>query len=415
MKLNHFQLLTAAFIACSILTTGCQESLTFLGVDVFQEQEDCIACPAPAEQKFVATDAHKGETNWTLFRGDAKASGVAKGELPGKLELLWEFEVKKGAFENTPVIIDGIAYVADLDGHLFALKLADGEKIWEWQEETENPNIAPPGYAASPALKDGLLYIGDFDGNFRCFDAATGKPKWSFSAEATIDSSANFYKDRVIFGSQDATLYCLDAKTGVLVWKHAIEDQIRCTPTIVGDRAFVAGCDSKLHIIDIEKGASAGSVEIDSPTGVTPAVSGNRVFFGTEGGTFYAVDWKESKVSWKEGEGRPSDSYRSSAAISDGLVVVGSRSRTVLAFKEDSGESAWTFTAKGRIDSSPVILGDRVFVGSSSGRLLELNLKTGKKTWEFEANGGFTGSAAIADNRLVIASDKGVVYCFGAK
>ena len=61
---------------------------------------------------------------------------------------------------------------------------------------------------------------------------------------------------------------------------------------------MLAGCDSKLHFIDVASGAEVASVDIDGPTGSTAAIQGDRVFFGTEGGTFYAIDAPE-------GENRP--------------------------------------------------------------------------------------------------------------
>ena len=42
--------------------------------------------------------------------------------------------------------------------------------------------------------------------------------------QAEIDSSANFYKNLVIVGSQDATLYALNAETGAVVWDHTVAD-----------------------------------------------------------------------------------------------------------------------------------------------------------------------------------------------
>ena len=144
-------------------------------------------------------------------------------------------------------------------------------------------------------MRDGRVYVGDTDGKFFCFDAASGAVLWGREANAQIDSAPNFYKDVVLFGSQDATLYVLDAKTGQDVWKHAIADQIRCSPTVVEGRAFIAGCDGKLHVIELDRGQEIGAVGIESPTGATPAVQGQRVFFGTEGGTFFAVDWRRTE------------------------------------------------------------------------------------------------------------------------
>ncbi len=208
-------------------------------------------------------------------------------------------------------------------------------------------------------------------------------------------------------------MYCLRAESGEVVWKFAIEDQIRCSPTIAGDRAFLAGCDAKLHVVDLEAGASAGAVEIDGPTGVTPAARGDRVYFGTESGTFYAIDWKNQEVVWDYQPAARGTAYRSSAAVTDELAIVGSRSKRVLALEVDSGEIAWEFVTKRPVDSSPVVVGDRVYVGSDEGRLYGLKLANGEKVWEYDAGGGFASSPAVSNGRLVIASNQGVVYCFG--
>ncbi|MFP6649236.1 MAG: PQQ-binding-like beta-propeller repeat protein, partial [Pirellulaceae bacterium] len=230
-----------------------------------------------------------------------------------------------------------------------------------------------------------------------------------------IDSSANFYKDKVLIGSQDATLYCLNAADGELAWKYEIADQIRCSPTIVGNRCFLAGCDGRLHIIDIDEGKPVADVLLDGPTGVTPAVLGDRVFFGTEGGVFFAIDWRKAEVVWKYADPESALPFRSSAAVTKGFVLVGGRNKQIQALNPDNGKQLWQFTTRGRVDSSPVIIGNRMYVGGSDGRIYGLDLKTGKPTWEYETGDGFVGSAAIASGRLVIASDEGTVYCFGEK
>ncbi len=347
------------------------------------------------------------EKMWPLGRGNALADGVARTRLPEKPEVLWKVTIEKGAFDGTPVIADGVVYLGDMDGKVYAWNLADGKEIWSYKVES--------GFIAAPAIRGNLLYIGDMDGTFYAIDIKSGKPKWTFNAEAEIDNGANFWKDNVLFGSQDSKLYCLNAVSGELVWKFAIQDQIRCMPTVVGDRSFVAGCDSILHIIDLTEGKETASVPIESPTGVTPAVLGEHAFFGTEGGTFFAVNWKEAKVAWKVEDKGSSQPYRSSPAVLEGIVVVGSRSRRVDAFDPATGKELWSFATKQRIDSSPVIVGERVYVGAADGRLYGLDLKSGKQVFEHQATGGFSGSPAVADGKLVIATDRGVVYCFGSK
>jgi outer membrane protein assembly factor BamB len=345
--------------------------------------------------------------SWPLFRGDSQAQGVAKSQLPDKPQLLWSIKVEGGAFESTPAIADGVVYVADMDGKLSALNLTDGKEIWHHKIDG--------GYIASPSVRGELLYIGDIDGKFYAFDRKSGQPRWTHQADAQIDSGANFWRENVLFGSQDANLYCLHAATGKEVWKFAIADQIRCMPTVVGDRSFVAGCDSQFHIIDLTQGNEVGAVPIEAPTGVTPAVLGDLVFFGTEAGTLLGVNWKEAKIVWKVEDKVSAQPLRGSPAVQEGILVVGTRSRSVQAHNPATGDELWTVATKQRVDSSPVIVGPRVFVGAADGRLYALDLKTGKELWQYQATGGFTGSPAVADGKLVIATDRGVVLCLGAK
>ena len=76
-----------------------------------------------------------GGDSWPVFRGGPSCRGVAATDLPETLELLWEFKVPNGAFEGTAAIVDGVVYVGDLDGALFALDLNSGEKKWEKKTE----------------------------------------------------------------------------------------------------------------------------------------------------------------------------------------------------------------------------------------------------------------------------------------
>lgn len=369
---------------------------------------------APTSKRNLAHGVEPAKTgdggatdDWPLFRGDALASGVSKSVLPAKLDLLWKVPIQGTAFESTPAIVDGVVYIGDMDGRLYAFDLATGAKKWESKFED--------GFLAGIAAKDGAVYLGDIAGKFYCVDAATGKTRWGFTTQAEIDSSANFYKDNVIVGSQDATLYCLSRTDGKLIWKFSIADQIRCSPTIVENRAFVAGCDSKLHVVDLDEGKELAAVEIEAPTGVTPAVRGDLVYFGTEAGTFFAVNWRNATVSWTFQPDRGNQPFRSSPAVTADAVVFGGRNKRLHALDPTTGKPLWEYATRNRIDGSPVVVGDRVFVGAADGRLYALDLKSGKLDWQYEAGGGFNGSPGVSRGRLVIANDNGTVYCFGEK
>jgi outer membrane protein assembly factor BamB len=184
---------------------------------------------------------------------------------------------------------------------------------------------------------------------------------------------------------------------------------------------FLAGCDGRLHVLDADTGDEKAAVPIDGPTGTTPAAAGDRVFFGTEGGAFFAVDFLKAAVAWRVQAAANPQSYRSSAAIADDLVVVGSRGKAVEAFARQDGTRKWRHPMRGRVDAAPVVVattgdGGRwvVIVADSAGRIVALDAASGDTAWEFDAGGGFSAGAAVAAGRVVIASDDGKVWCFAA-
>jgi outer membrane protein assembly factor BamB len=351
--------------------------------------------------------------DWPYFRGDSASTGVARSTLAQELDVLWEMKVKKGAFEGTASIVSDTAdpsrqlvLIGDLDGKLFALNLQTGEKIWEFTTEI--------GFVTTPVVLDGKVYLGDIDGKFHCLDLQ-GKEQWSYQADAEINSSANFYKDNVLFGSQDAHLYAVNRDTGKLTWKYQSQDQIRCSITVAEDRAFVAGCDGFFHVVNLGDGTGAGKVEIGSPTGSTPASVGLMVYFGNQTGDFFAINSKDLQTDWVREATNEGDSIVGAAAATEQQVIFGNRNRHVYSLNPKTGDELWKVTLKSKVDSSPVIVGDRVYVASTDGRLYALALKDGAILWERQFNGGFISSPAVAFGRLVIATNRGVVYCLGAK
>ena len=378
---------------------------------------------ADKKDKSTETTTKASAGDWPLFRGNSKSTGVAKSKLPDKLDILWKHEVKKGAFESAPVVIESdgkrTVYIGDLDGTLLALDLETGKPAWKFksasvrESEAKGKSHGGIGFETAAAYRNGRFYIGDIDGIFYCFDSS-GKELWQFKTESggVIHSSANFHKDLVLFGSEDSKLYALNAKTGKKAWELETGDQVRCSMTVVDGRAFVAGCDGSLHTINLDEGKEESSVVIESPTGVTPAVVGDTAFVGSEQAGFFAIDWKKAEIKWHF---NPENSVvtRSSPAVNKDHVVFGSRGRVVYSLDPKNGDLNWSTTLKSNIDSSPVIAGDRVFVGSNDGRLYGINLKNGDVIWQKQLKGGIIGSPAVAFNRLIIATDGGVVYCLG--
>ncbi|MFM9026340.1 MAG: PQQ-binding-like beta-propeller repeat protein [Planctomycetaceae bacterium] len=241
---------------------------------------------------------------WPLARGCLAGTGRSTAELRLPLAEAWRRDFEKTAFGAGPVIAAGTVYVGDLDGRFHALDLDTGATRWSFTAEDAGFTSAA---AVSLDAAVPLVVVGDDAGVVRAFDRGTGDVRWQHATEGEISGGPTILPrsagDRVLVGSQDASLTCLDLATGAVLWTFTIADQIRCAPTVVrteaGDRVLIAGCDGQLHVVDADTGAAAAAVPIDGPTGTTPAAAGSRACFGTEGGTFFAIDVATSVVAWQ--------------------------------------------------------------------------------------------------------------------
>jgi eukaryotic-like serine/threonine-protein kinase len=83
---------------------------------------------------------------------------------------------------------------------------------------------------------------------------------------------------------------------------------------------------------------------------------------------------------------------KSSAAIVNGRVFIGSDDGRLYALDFNSGKPIWTFTNREAIESSPLVLNGNVFFGSSDANLYALDAATGKPVWKYETGDKILGA-----------------------
>ena len=354
----------------------------------------------PIGQSQVSAD------DWLSFRGNPQLTGVATVELPENLELLWTFETEDG-IESTAAIAAGTVYVGTLDGYLYAINLENGGLKWKYQASSE--------IKSSPTVFSDMVYFGDGMGVFHAVDAPTGESRWTFETEAEIISSANVAQDRLLFGSYDQFLYCLSAKDGSLVWKFETEGYVHGTPAIVNGAVVISGCDGYLRVINIADGLERQKIGLGDYVAASPAIWNNRAYAGTFGNQVLCAGLENSEILWQYEHPERHFPFYASVAVTADTVVIGGRDKMVHALESQTGQPLWTYPAKSRVDSSPVIVGERVFFGTIGGELVALNINSGKKVWEFVIGAAIIASPSVAAGKLIIGADDGRIYCFGER
>jgi alcohol dehydrogenase (cytochrome c) len=174
--------------------------------------------------------------DWPMMRRNYQAwsysplTEITTGNVKG-LRLAWVWAMNEGAANQpTPIVRDGVMFLANNLNTIQALDAATGELIWEHQ-------LGPMqaigfGSMRNIALYDDLVIAATNDARLVALEARTGKVKWT---RAFADHSKGFYTTsgpivaggRVIQGLQGCDRYreercyisAYDAATGAPLWK----------------------------------------------------------------------------------------------------------------------------------------------------------------------------------------------------
>jgi len=123
----------------------------------------------------------------------------------GELRLAWVLSMRDGVNQTTPIVHDGVMFLANPGNVVQAIDAATGDLIWEYRYEL------PP-------------------------DASTG---------GGATRGLALYDDKVFFATFDAAIVALDARTGEQVWRTAKADNAQgfshTSPPIVANGVVVSG------------------------------------------------------------------------------------------------------------------------------------------------------------------------------
>ena len=75
----------------------------------------------------------------------------------------------------------------------------------------------------------------------------------------------------------------------------------------------------------------------------------------------------------------------------------------------------WEFKTGGPVKSSPAIVNGKVYVGSLDQKIYALDLRAGAKEWEFKTEGGVESSPLVLDGRVYAGSEDSHLYSLSAK
>lgn len=368
----------------------------------------CDRAATPAG-KGDRTAAAEPELNWPMTRGGPGLSGRVAAKVPLNPTTAWTFAAS-GPVTSEATIVDGRVYVGTGKGMLHCLAADTGKPLWQFESKD--------AITGAPAVSGGRVYVSSNDGTLYALDAGRGTEVWKFTTEEKISAGAVPLKsptgaDWVLVNGYDGTTRMLNAADGKVIWAYKTDDYINGSPAVVDGRYVVfGGCDAQLHVVNLQDGTLVHKIPTEAYIPSSIGTFGTMAFCGNYANQTVAFDVPGGKVAWVyEDRSLP---FFSSPAITDRLVLIGSRDKHLHAIDRQQGKNVWKFRTGGRVEGSPIVFEDGVVFGSSDGRLYAAALGDGSELWQVDLGEALAASPAFGHRLIVIGGEKGTVFALRA-
>ena len=135
------------------------------------------------------------------------------------------------AFENAPVVVDGVLYISGWDGWVWALDGKTGQLLWQYKHAIPfDTSLCCGNVNRGVAVANGKVFVCTLNAHVLALDATTGARLWDVTsgdvrAGESLTVAPLAVKDRVVVGSSGGEfgvrghLDAYDMETGERVWR----------------------------------------------------------------------------------------------------------------------------------------------------------------------------------------------------
>lgn len=337
-------------------------------------------------------------STYPMYKGGPGRTGEAVGGGPAASTILWSVDTEP-VIDSSPVVVEGLVYLVDGDGHLRALDLGTGATRWltSGEQQVGSPavsgalviSLAEDGSLlahdrrdgtprwrtqarlranSSPLILDGRVFAAGDDAAVHAFDAVDGTPSWSVAMGSGLDRSIAGADGRIFVGSA-GSFVAMDAATGARLWAHESEAASFSTPAVRDGIVYAnAGVGSSSVLFALDAGTGAERWRFEPPDGlgtITPSVDASAVYVASPE-RVYRLDLTDGSIAWAVEVARVS---RAAIALAGDTIYLFSNA-DLHALDARSGTERWQLRVGGLVDSGTTVVDGLVVAGTSAGRII---------------------------------------------
>ena len=202
---------------------------------------------------------------------------------------------------------------------------------------------------------------------------------------------------------------------GDLLWTFPTGRMIRSAPALADGVLYFGSEDGTFYALDPATGSLLWDYAmpggLSSGLQSSPAVMNGVAYVGSWDGSLYALDTSTGDLLWDYTTG---DAVLSSPSVSGGMVYFGSRDHNFYALDASGGNILWNYTTGAEVVSSPAVANDIVYFGSYDKNLYALDTSTGTLLWNYTTGAEVRSSPAVADGVVYFGSEDRNLYALDA-
>ena len=199
----------------------------------------------------------------------------------------------------SPAVDQGVVVAAFSSGDVVALKVENGNQIWNESLSGSRRTDAISALTAirgRPVIDRDRVYVISSSGTFTAIDLKRGRRYWS--KELSSQETPWIAGDYLYIVTPDAELVCVNRMDGNIHWVTAlprwedVEDSkgnlTWSTPILVSNRLIVAGSNGEAYSVSPYTGEILGKVEMPDKITIAPLAANGTLFFLSDGADLVA-------------------------------------------------------------------------------------------------------------------------------
>ncbi|MES9969742.1 MAG: outer membrane protein assembly factor BamB [Candidatus Thiodiazotropha sp.] len=331
-----------------------------------------------------------------------------------RIETIWEagFEdADETLLQLKPVVSDGVLYVAEPSGEVFALDPETGDR--HWSVDTHSPLSGGPGVA------DGLIALGTLEAELILLNDADGGEKWRRRVSSEVLSSPAINESNVVCRTTDGSVTVYSTDAGEKRWLYDRSVPVLTlrgdsSPLISGYQVLAGFAGGKLVGLSLDSGLVEWEATISTPKGRTelervvdidadPVLVEGTLYVTAYQGDVAAVSESSGVVLW-----RREISSHAGLDASWRQVFVTDAADHVWSLDATNGATLWQQKKlHGRKLSAPAMVNDALVVGDFDGYLHWLSQEDGRQLARIRVGGDAIRLKPLVIDDIVYVMDEG--------